>query len=165
MNRIVSVLIMASVCLACMQCATTTDPREGGLFSYNPKAYEQRLQERQTRLKELEAQKEEEQRKQQELQGKLSSQKALHDEVSEKVGTLEKSITHLDEVLSKSRAHSHEDEKNLVQTHIKLKALKEEVARIRAGSTPGVEAQKKEIKRLSDIVEQILKEAEALSKM
>jgi chromosome segregation ATPase len=35
-----------SLLLFLMGCATTTDPRQGGLFSYNPQAYEQRLEER-----------------------------------------------------------------------------------------------------------------------
>jgi len=32
----------------------TTDPREGGLFSYDPAAYEQRLAERENRLSAIE---------------------------------------------------------------------------------------------------------------
>lgn len=31
----------------------TTDPRQGGLFSYNPQAYDQRLQDRQTNLEQI----------------------------------------------------------------------------------------------------------------
>ena len=33
---------------------TTTDPRRGGLFSYNPKAYEQRLADRERELSAIE---------------------------------------------------------------------------------------------------------------
>ncbi len=33
---------------------TTTDPRQGGLFSYNPKAYEERLTDRENQLSSIE---------------------------------------------------------------------------------------------------------------
>ncbi len=33
---------------------TTTDPRQGGLFSYNPNAYEQRLADRERHLSDIE---------------------------------------------------------------------------------------------------------------
>ena len=36
--------------LGCAAGSGTTDPRQGGLFSYNPKAYERRIQEREARL-------------------------------------------------------------------------------------------------------------------
>lgn len=35
-------------------CATTTDPRKGGLFSYNPDAYEKRLSDRKGQLNAVE---------------------------------------------------------------------------------------------------------------
>jgi len=35
-------------------CATTTDPRKGGLFSYNPDAYEKRLDDRRNKLHSVE---------------------------------------------------------------------------------------------------------------
>lgn len=35
-------------------CATTTDPRQGGLFSYNPDAYEQRLNDRRDKVASIE---------------------------------------------------------------------------------------------------------------
>ena len=48
MYRKISVLALGLLLLA--GCSGTTNPREGGLFSYNPNAYEQRLKDRQNIL-------------------------------------------------------------------------------------------------------------------
>ena len=51
--RLRLLLCILGSCALLHACATggaTTDPRKGGLFSYNPKAYESRIQEREERL-------------------------------------------------------------------------------------------------------------------
>jgi hypothetical protein len=54
---------------------TTTDPRKGGLFSYNPDAYEQRLAEREKRLEAIERDTAAQKRKSHVLKKELSSEK------------------------------------------------------------------------------------------
>ena len=50
-----SLALTGSLVVLLAGCAgQTTDPRQGGLFSYNPQAYEQRLQERQSHLSQVE---------------------------------------------------------------------------------------------------------------
>jgi chromosome segregation ATPase len=51
-------------------CATTTDPRQGGLFSYSPQAYEQRLGERRNTLEALQKNAEDQQRLEREAEEK-----------------------------------------------------------------------------------------------
>ncbi len=53
----------------------TTDPRKGGLFSYDPDAYEQRLAARENHLASIEGDTEAQKRKQARLKRELSSQK------------------------------------------------------------------------------------------
>jgi len=53
----------------------TTDPRKGGLFSYDPNAYEQRLASRENHLASIERDTEAQKRKQAQLKRELSSQK------------------------------------------------------------------------------------------
>ena len=50
-----SLALAGSLVVLLAGCAgQTTDPRQGGLFSYNPDAYNQRLQERQSHLSQVE---------------------------------------------------------------------------------------------------------------
>lgn len=53
----------------------TTDPRKGGLFSYNPNAYEQRLTDRETHLSSIENDTAAQQRKSARLKKDLASAK------------------------------------------------------------------------------------------
>ncbi len=46
------VLLLVAVCGGCA--TRSSDPRQGGLFGYNPAAYEQRLRDRQHRLEQVE---------------------------------------------------------------------------------------------------------------
>jgi hypothetical protein len=53
----------------------TTDPRKGGLFSYNPDAYEQRLADRERHLSYIEEDTAKQKSKSAKLKRKLSSEK------------------------------------------------------------------------------------------
>ncbi|WP_296824771.1 hypothetical protein [Sulfurovum sp.] len=54
----------------------TTDPRKGGLFSYNPDAYEQRLKDREQQLSSIENDTAAQKRKSARLKRELSSEKS-----------------------------------------------------------------------------------------
>lgn len=56
-------------------CATTTDPRQGGLFSYNPSAYEQRLSDKEQNLAGIESDTSKEKHKTKQLNRTLSTEK------------------------------------------------------------------------------------------
>ncbi len=49
------VLLLSMVSLFLVACSGTTDPSKGGLFSYNPSAYEKRLQQREEHLADVES--------------------------------------------------------------------------------------------------------------
>ena len=53
----------------------STDPRQGGLFSYNPDAYEERISQKEEELDMIEEETTQEQQKSEALQEELSSQK------------------------------------------------------------------------------------------
>ena len=55
----ISTGMLAGVCLMLLSgCGLSTDPTQGGLFGYNPKAYEARQQAKRAELQSLEAEKE-----------------------------------------------------------------------------------------------------------
>jgi len=71
------IYFIASIALILLNgCAgSTTDPRKGGLFSYNPDAYEKRLSDREHQLSDIESDTAAEKRKSAQLKKNLSSEK------------------------------------------------------------------------------------------
>lgn len=71
------IYFIASIALLLLNgCAGgTTDPRRGGLFSYNPDAYEQRLSDREHQLSSIESDTAAQKRKSAQLKKNLSSEK------------------------------------------------------------------------------------------
>lgn len=67
---VVFVILLLSGCAG-----STTDPRQGGLFSYNPDAYEKRLDDREAHLSAIERDTAKQKRKNTRLKNKLSSSK------------------------------------------------------------------------------------------
>ena len=69
-------MITGMILLLLNGCAgSTTDPRKGGLFSYNPTAYEQRLSDREKHLASIEKDTDEQKRKSARLKKDLTSEK------------------------------------------------------------------------------------------
>lgn len=71
-------LLLAGIAFALFNgCAGgTTDPRKGGLFSYNPDAYEKRLSDRRSQLGSIESDTSAQKRKTADLQSELASEKS-----------------------------------------------------------------------------------------
>lgn len=94
----------------------TTDPRQGGLFSYNPQAYEQRLEDRKSNLSEIEKANREAQAKSSQLETEKSIQEKEKAQLEASLQELSVSIASL--------------EKNIRVTRTKTAAQKKEKERI-----------------------------------
>jgi predicted RNase H-like nuclease (RuvC/YqgF family) len=153
-------MIMVSSLGACV--SKETDPRKGGLFSYNPKAYEKRLEDRKATLADTEADTEQARQEgavlETEKKGKIQKQQVLKNRLAgiyAETGALEKQ---LDQVKAANAAQKKE-----------LKRLKDETVALRASTiqvnnSGGSDQEKKaEIARLQQQMDELLKEAEALS--
>jgi septal ring factor EnvC (AmiA/AmiB activator) len=135
-------------------CATTTDPRQGGLFSYSPKAYQQRLDERRNTLAALGNNAEEQQRLEREAEEKrqvLAEQKkqlaALDtelDAVYQRMATYQ--VQNQEKAAEKARL-----ERDIRQAKARLDALKKEES---VGSD-SVEAKKAQIQRLKTDIDNL----------
>ena len=74
MKTLATILLPLALTATLCGCAgQTTDPRQGGLFSYNPDAYEQRLRNRQEHLTAVEQATESEQVRASELEGEQAA--------------------------------------------------------------------------------------------
>lgn len=98
-TRTCSVLSLLTLVTLAGCAGQTTDPRQGGLFSYNPKAYEQRLEERKQNLDQIEQSTQEAQTKSSQLEAEKTAQEqekaeleAKLQELSAATASLEKDI-------------------------------------------------------------------------
>jgi chromosome segregation ATPase len=157
-------LLTVSFCLL-INCKTTDDPRRGGLFSYNPKAYENRLDERQKRLDELKAQQAREKQVSEQLEKKVAQKQTEKDGLNQKLSALEKDMTGLKKQIQNKNAQNQQQEQALLQIQAKMEILEKELADIQSTPPEDIESQKKEIERLEQTIDELLKEAEALSRM
>jgi hypothetical protein len=76
-------MLLCLLLLTTAGCSTTTDPRQGGLFGYNPTAYEHRLDERRQMLDALERNKQQSQEEAQQLQNETEEKRNVLDRQKE----------------------------------------------------------------------------------
>nr|WP_320010211.1 hypothetical protein [uncultured Desulfobulbus sp.] len=155
-------LIVALGCtLLLAGCAgQTTDPHQGGLFSYNPNAYEQRLQNRRDHLNQVEEQNRQEQAESTALTAERAARQKEMASLRRQVRKLNASIVSLEkDVLAKEATNVAQKKK---QQHI-LAKLKELKASSRNSDFIEDPANKRlEIKRLRQRRDQLEKEAASL---
>ena len=158
--------LVIACCVALMcSCATTEDPREGGLFGYNPEAYEKRKAEREAKLKELEAEKAAAKQTTDDLENEKARKTQQNVELEEKSKRLDQEIGKLDDLIANMRVRTEDQRKRLWGINVKLDAVKKELAEVKAASTMSSELKEKEIERLQQKLDQLLAEAEELSKL
>ncbi|MDL2267275.1 hypothetical protein LJC46_04720 [Desulfovibrio sp. OttesenSCG-928-G15] len=92
MKKLSTVITALATLMLVTACQTTTDPREGGLFSYSPKAYEKRQEERKSRLGQLKDEQQEHQAENESLSKSVADQKAKHAALNKKISGLNKEI-------------------------------------------------------------------------
>lgn len=155
-------LLLLAAILAVSGCATTDDPRQGGLFGYNPAAYQRRIAEREAALATLKQEDAVQRERTAQLtqdQRRVRSEKeaAAHRlaEMDREIGAIEKKISTA-QVRTAAQKREYED----------LNARLRQVKREMAGAAGGDEATKrKEIDRLNAEIDRLLQEADALSNM
>ena len=159
-------LIGIMIGLLAAGCATTDDPRQGGLFGYNPSAYERRIAEREARLRVLQ----DEQAKQLE-QAKLLEESAAQkrdekDEAARKLADLDADLAKLERSVRNSKVRTKAQERQIAKLQSQLQTVKEQRGEMQYSSDTSNQAEKqKQIEDLQGQIDQLLKEAEALSKM
>lgn len=146
-------------------CETTDDPRKGGLFSYNPEAYEKRLQDRQTKLGQLEEEKKQEQAKTEQLEQQTAAKRAERDALAKKVAAMDQDIAGLEKKVAATKTATKKAAQEKWRIETKLRAVKRELAKVQGDSSMDQTAKEEELKRLQKRIDQLLQEAEELSTM
>jgi chromosome segregation ATPase len=165
MAKIFLCILLAASIAICFGCIGTDDPRRGGLFSYNPRAYKKRQAQRRERLAELEKEEEATRQRSGELEEEAAQKRGEKDALAEKLADLDQDIAYLEEVVSDTQAKTKKQQEKLLQLKAQVKTVKRKLTKIKSESSIDSEARKKEIERLKKKIDDLFEEAEALSRM
>lgn len=145
-------------------CATTDDPRQGGLFSYNPAAYEQRLEERRQNLAALQRDQQAEEQQSRQLESDIKTQQALLEQEQEHLRGLDAELQRLQQNVEKyqGKSKAQQAEKQRLGRDIKrlrgqLSGLRNNQQLAQAEKTKHIESLQREIDELSKVATQLTK--------
>ncbi|ADK84838.1 serine/threonine-protein kinase MRCK alpha (CDC42-binding protein kinase alpha) [Desulfarculus baarsii DSM 2075] len=152
-------------CLLAAGCATTEDPRTGGLFGYNPEAYQRRAQSQEAQLQALQ----QEQMQGQQTRGYLEQQRAQKlqekQRMEQDLAALEGDVAKLQRKIDRATLDTKAQRDRYARIKRELNSVNAEIARLKKAASPANEARIQEIKRLQKKLDGLLQEAEALSRM
>jgi len=137
-------------------CATTTDPRQGGLFSYNPKAYEQRLEERRNTLEALKKNAQDQQR----LEREAEEKRQVLAEQKQQLIALDTELADAHQRLATYQAQNQTQaaEKTRLERDIRQAEARLHVLRKEASAGPdGVEEKQAQMQQLRADIEKLSK--------
>ena len=104
-------------------CVRTTDPRQGGLFSYSPSAYEARQQEREARLSQIEAEQMNELATQQALQTQQTAVSAQVNQQRQQLAAMQNESRALAVSLNNIKTTNQEQQNRLAQLRSRQTAV------------------------------------------
>jgi hypothetical protein len=145
-----------SLCLL-VGCVTTDDPRQGGLFSYNPKAYEQRLAERRAVLHAIQADQQSQEDRSRQLQAELVAKQSEFDEQKSLLDALDNDLTKIHRDLDKYRAKTSAQLAEKGRIESEAKRLKSQIQSVPAQSQLTVDEKEKKIASLKAEIDELLK--------
>ncbi|WP_035237106.1 hypothetical protein [Desulfobacter vibrioformis] len=157
----------AGLCLIMLMglgaCASTeTDPRKGGLFSYNPTAYQQRIADREATLADTEEANAMARQEGAALDADKQHKQVAYQDLKARMASLYAQTSKLEDQLAKARAIN-------TSQKAKLKRLQDEAASIKSAtiqmnnSGESLSTKAGKLAALQKKMDELLKEAEALS--
>jgi chromosome segregation ATPase len=150
---------LGSFILLIVGCATTDDPREGGLFHYDPEAYEKRLEQRRRNLETLQQNQQHEKKKSQDLESDVQTKQALMESERERIRLLDNDLTQLEENINKYQAKTNSQRAEKQRLGREIKWLQRQIIALRHDNQLAQAAKEKKIeniKRDKDELEKLL---------
>lgn len=144
--------------------STETDPHKGGLFGYNPKAYEKRIEERKAKLAETESDTQNAKQKSKLLDAAKNEKMAQHEALKNKLAALYSESGKLQKKLDQAKTANAGQEQELKRLQNEVTSLRSSTLKINTSSASDADKQKK-IKQLQQKIDKLLEEAEALSSL
>ena len=159
-----SLVFAAGLALLLTGCAgQTTDPRQGGLFSYNPQAYEQRLQDRREYLSQVEQDNRAAEAESAELESERASRQQEKAALQRQLRKLSASIAQMEKEIKAKKAKTAGQQQKQQRILAELETLK--TASRNADNIADPEEKRLELKRLQQRRDQLEKEAASLMRL
>ncbi|KAA3599761.1 MAG: hypothetical protein D8M57_03535 [Candidatus Scalindua sp. AMX11] len=136
-------------------CQTTTDPRRGGLFSYNPRAYEKRLDDRRSQKIALKRENTVMQQNSENLKEQFTNKQAEEDERARQIAVLDKEIDMIEGEIANSTLRTDLQKHAKWKIDLELKGMKKKL------TDTGLK--ERELRELKDELARLMEEAEMLS--
>ena len=157
------------VVLLAVGCATTDDPRQGGLFSYNPAAYDARLEQRRQNLTALQQNQQQEEEQTQQLESDVQTRQAMLESERTHLRALDDDLARLQQNINRyqqninqyqARTNAQQAEKQRLGREFKrlqgkLAALKKNEQLAEAEKHKEIESIKREMNELSKLAVQL----------
>ena len=151
-------------------CATTDDPRQGGLFSYNPAAYEERLEQRRQNMTALQQNQRQEEAQARQLesdvqtrQARLESENARLRELDEELVELQQDINQYQQNINHYRARTNKQQAEKQRLGREFKRLQDQIVVLKNNQQLAEIDKQKHIEGIKREIDE-LKEREALLK-
>lgn len=160
----ISVLVIMALMLAA-GCATTEDPRKGGLFGYNPDAYERRLAERREVLAQEENRQAFQKQETATLEASVQAKQSEKDHYEAEMAKMDNDLDRLYGRLVALRKLTQQQQADKASIQAQADAVAKRLARLKSDGGAQEEQKRAEIEQLRKKLDLLLQEAEALSKM
>ena len=145
---------------ACAVDGGTTDPRKGGLFSYNPKAYERRIEEREARLNVSSEETGAAQAEQERLQASVTAQERRKAEARKKMDAMNAELAKARRALDAVKTQDSRVQASVGELRSRHAELSGQLGRLeKEADGPGMQAERE---RLDTEIRRLKREAEAL---
>jgi len=141
----------------------TTDPRKGGLFSYNPKAYERRIEEREARLNVNAEEACSAQDEQAHLQASVAAQERRRAEALKKMDAMNAELAKARRALDAVKTQDSRVQASIGELRRRHAELSGQLGRLeKEADRPGAQAERE---RLDAEIRRLKREAEALGSL
>ncbi|MFH2059412.1 MAG: hypothetical protein ABIJ59_10995 [Pseudomonadota bacterium] len=148
---------------ACVS-STETDPRKGGLFGYNPEAYEKRLEDRKATLSATEADTQNAKLESQQLEASKQEKLSQHEALKTELAALYAQSGKLESRLEKVKTTNVAQEQALKRLQDEVTALRGNTIKTNNSNASDTVKQAR-IEQLQKRMDELLKEAEELSSL
>ena len=150
-------MIWGAFLLLLASCATTEDPRQGGLFSYNPEAYEKRLAERRTALQGIQAEQRDQTERSRQLETELALKQTEYDTQKARLDALDNDLINIRRDLEKYQARTRAQSAEKKRIDREVKRLNNQIQSLRDQDRPSADKNEEKIASLKAEIDELLK--------
>jgi len=139
-------------------CATTDDPREGGLIGYmqHKDDYERRIEERQNKLGELQEEGEREKQKTSALEDERARLQADLDRQRKMLDSLDAELEELSETIKLYQAETDAKQQEKEKIELEIETLKNKIAEVRRDTKLSIQEREQKIEDLHSEIDGLL---------